>query len=377
MHTAEKSATGSRSTTSPALLALLLLAILAVLHGAADLFVPVAIALLLNLLLSPVVKTLGRHGIPPALSAAALVAALVGFVVVAVGGLADPAERWLTEAPQSVREVKQAFAAEDQLSGIQELAKEVDDLTQSDAPPETTEVVVKSPGVLTSAVGHLAEIAASTGIVVFLTYFLLASGDTMLRRATRCGRSWTERRRIVAIARQVQSDLSRYLATVTVVNFFLGAAVALTMHLLQVPNPLLWGAIAGLFNFAPYVGALATAAVLTIVGITTFDTLTAALKVPLAFLVLTIVEGQLLTPAVLGHRLSVHPLVVFLAIIFWGWLWGVAGALMAVPIITSLKVVADHVPGLNVVGNFIRRDDAAGLAATGPAARAPVARTTT
>jgi len=343
---------------SGALLALLLIAVVAVMYGAADLLVPIAFSLLLNLLLSPLVKALQRLGIPPALSAGVLVTTIVGLVVFAAGSLAGPAERWINEAPQSIREFqRQAFEAKDQLSGITELAEEVDELANTETPSNAQEVVVKGPGVLTSVVGQLPAIAAFTGIVIFLTFFLLASGDTLLRRTTRCGRTWAERRRIVSIARQIQADLSRYLGTVTVVNIILGAAVALVMHLLEVPNPLLWGAVAGLFNFAPYVGALATALVLTLVGITTFDSLTDALVVPLSFVALTILEGQLITPAVLGRRLSVHPLIVFLAIVFWGWLWGVAGALMAVPIVTSLKVVADHVPRLNIVASFIRRAD--------------------
>jgi predicted PurR-regulated permease PerM len=160
----------------------------------------------------------------------------------------------------------------------------------------------------------------------------------------------------VSISRQIEVDLSHYLATVTTVNFMLAIAVAAAMHWLEVPNPVLWGAMAGLFNFAPYVGALVSAAIMTIVGITTFDTLSDALMVPLTLLVLTILEGQVITPSVLGRRLAVHPLVVFLSIVFWGWLWGIAGALMAVPIITCLKVITDHVPQLNFLARFIRRE---------------------
>lgn len=352
-----------RPAASGPLLALLLIALIAVMHSAADLLVPIAFSLLLNLLLSPLVKSLKRIGIPTTLSAGVLVTTIVGLVIFAAGGLAGPAERWIKEAPQSVREFQsQAFEAQRELSGITELAKEVDELAGSDTPADAQEVVVKSPGVLTSIVGSLPSIAAYTGIVLFLTFFLLASGDTLLRRITRCGRTWTERRRIVSIARQIQSDLSRYLGTVTIVNLILGATVALVMHLLDVPNPLLWGAVAGLFNFAPYVGALATTLVLTVVGISTFDSLTDALVVPLSFFALTILEGQLITPTVLGRRLAVQPLIVFLAIIFWGWLWGVAGALMAVPIVTSLKVIADHVPRLSIVASFFRREESGGEA---------------
>lgn len=339
---------------------LLLLAVFAVLYVAAELFVPIAFSVLLFLLLSPVVRAMHRRGIPPPLTAGVLVATMVTLIVLAMMNLTEPADRWVSEAPQTVRDMRgKLFAAKDQFSGIQELAEEVNELTSGESSPETQEVVVKEPDLLTSIFGYLPRTAAFTGIVIFLTYFLLASGDTLLRRMTQCGRSWKERRMIVAIARQVQNDLSRYLGTVTLINFGLGTAVAVTMHVLEVPNPLLWGAMAALFNFAPYVGALASAGVLTIVGFATFETLSDALVVPAAFLALTVIEGQLITPSVLGLRLAVHPLIVFLSVICWGWLWGVAGALMAVPIMTMLKVIADHVPSLAPVSRFIRRQPAA------------------
>ena len=122
-----------------------------------------------------------------------------------------------------------------------------------------------------------------------------------------------------------------------------------------------------MFNFAPYVGALASAAVLTVVGISTFDTLGDSLAPVAVFLVLTILEGQLITPTVLGQRMSLSPLFVFLSVIVWGWLWGIAGALMAVPIVTSLKVLCDHVPGLKQIGDFARGDESRLPPAAAPA----------
>jgi predicted PurR-regulated permease PerM len=181
----------------------------------------------------------------------------------------------------------------------------------------------------------------------------------MLRKATRCGRSWSERRRIVSIARRVQSDMSRYLAAVALINVLLGTAVALSMHLLQMPNPLLWGVMVAVLNFAPYIGALVSAAVLTLVALTTFPSIAEALMVPGTFLALTILEGQLITPAVLGRRMALSPAIVFVSVIIWGWLWGIAGALMAVPIATSLKVVCDHLPTLGLLGSFLRDDSKA------------------
>lgn len=343
---------------------LLVLAVLAVLYLAADLFIPIAFAILVNLLLSPVVQALQRIGSPPAVSAMVLIVTLLVALAAIIASLAVPAEEWLQQAPTTLRELQEQIRlADGHFAGIQQLAEEVDQLAATDTPTAQS-VVVQGPGILENLLGGVPAVIAFVGMVVFLSFFLLAAGDNLLRRITRCGRTWTERRRIVSIARQTQIDLSRYLLTVTAINASLGAVVALTMYLLDVPNPLLWGAVTTLLNFAPYVGAMTMTAVLAVVGLTTFDSLGDALTVPLAFLVLTVIEGQLVTPSLLGRRMSLNPLVVFLSVISWGWLWGIAGALMAVPIVTSLKVVCDHVPSLRPIGNFLRRDEHPPLVAT-------------
>jgi predicted PurR-regulated permease PerM len=156
--------------------------------------------------------------------------------------------------------------------------------------------------------------------------------------------------------------MSRYLAAVTLINLLLGAAVALSMQLLQMPNPILWGTMVAVLNFAPYIGALVSAAVLTLAALTTFPDVAKALAVPGTFLALTIMEGQVITPAVLGRRMALSPAIVFISVIIWGWLWGIAGALMAVPIATSLKVICDHSPALGLFGSFLREDSKATVA---------------
>lgn len=353
----EALAAGTRRRMSLALTGLLILAVTACLYFAADLLTPIAFAFLLNLLLSPVVRWLHGFGVPTTLSAFAIVATLVGLLVLGVTMLAEPAERWIQEAPRTIRELQNdLFTAKSHLEGIQELADEVEELAQTAEPDDAQPVVVKGPSIAENLLIGLPTAAAFVGIVMFLTFFLLASGETLLRRMTRCGRNWTERRRIVTIARQIQLEQSRYLATVTLINVALGAATSAAMYLLDVPNPFLWGTMVALFNFAPYVGAVVSASVIAVVGLSTFDTLGASLAPSAVFLVLTILEGQLITPMILGQKMALNPLFVFLSVIVWGWLWGIAGALMAVPIVASAKVICDHVPGLEHVGSFVRGD---------------------
>jgi predicted PurR-regulated permease PerM len=247
--------------------------------------------------------------------------------------------------------------ARGKLADIQALADEVDELTKVEAAPQVQEVVVQPPGPLADFVGSLPSLLASAAVVVFLSYFLLASGDCLLQRATCCGRNLTERRRIVRIARHIQNDVSGYLTTVTLINTVLGIATGLALQLFGVPNPWLWGTMAGVLNFAPYMGALVSLFVLLVVGIMTFKLELLAFMVPGVFFALTVLEGQLITPLVLGRRMSLSPTVVFVSVIVWGWLWGGLGALMAVPIVTAFKVVCQHYPPLHYVHDFLRNNN--------------------
>ncbi len=339
-----------------ALTGLFVLAVGYTLNFAASLLVPIAFAIFLNILLSPAVRRMERYGVNRAVSAAVIILSIVAVTVVSVGFLAGPAEQWLADAPTTVRELKsQILDAKGHLEDIQELAEEVEEITSVQKPDTGPQpVVVEGPGMLEGFLGGLPGIIMGAVIVIFLTFFLLASGDSMLRRLTGCARTWTGRRKIVTVAREIQSDLSRYLATVTIINIALAGAIATAMHLLGVPNPLLWGTMVGALNFAPYVGSLVSLVILTIVGLTTFPTLSEGLLVPAVALLLTSLEGHVLTPSVLGRRMSLNPTVIFLSTLFWGWLWGVAGALMAVPIMTSLKVLIDHLPAQKHLAAFLR-----------------------
>ena len=333
------------------------LAVVYTLYFAAGLLIPIAIAIFISITFSPVVRYLARWRVPQSLSAALIVGTIMCVTALAVLALAGPAEKWLNDAPKAIRGLQDdILPAKGPMADFQELAAEVNELGSVNAPEQTPSVIIQGPGMLENVVGGLPTMLTSIGIVIFLSFFLMASGDSILRKLTRCGRCWSERRRIVSIARRVQSDMSRYLAAVTVINFFLGAAVALTMYLLEMPNPLLWGAMAAVLNFAPYIGAVVSAAILTLVALTTFPDFAEALTVPGTFLVLTILEGQVITPAVLGRRMALSPAIVFVSVVIWGWLWGIAGALMAVPIATSLKIICDHSPALGFFGSFLRDD---------------------
>jgi predicted PurR-regulated permease PerM len=153
--------------------------------------------------------------------------------------------------------------------------------------------------------------------------------------------------------------MAQYLFTITCINFALGLATALLMHLLGMPNPLLWGVMVALFNFIPYVGAAVSGIVLTVVAFVTFTDLHDILLVPLLYFSLETIEGQFITPYLTGKSLTLNPVMVFVSMLLWAWLWGVVGALMAVPILMTLKICCDHIESLRGLGEFVSGKPAA------------------
>lgn len=335
---------------------LAVVAILTVLYIASPILVPITLAIFLNLLLSPIVIFLRRFRFPDAVSAALLVFGMLLTLVVAINSLAEPAQQWLQQAPTALRNLQaKMMPVTEPMEQIKDLSKKVDELTSITKGDEVQEVSFQQPTILDQMTENLPGVATSLAIVIFLSYFLLASGDRFLRKAAELGENFSQSRRIVAMIKSVQVDLSAYLLTISVINLGLGACVAVTMYLLEVPNALLWGTLAALLNFAPYIGAFIMAGVLALVGIMTFNTLADAFLLPLIYAGFSIIEGQLITPTLIGHRLSLNSSIVFASLIFWGWMWGIIGALIAVPILLTMKVLFDNTTSLQTLGKFMER----------------------
>ena len=188
-----------------------------------------------------------------------------------------------------------------------------------------------------------------------LLYFLLASGDLFLRKTVRLIPTLRNKIQAVEVAREIQAMLGRYFFTVTVINAGLGVATAIAMQLLGMPNALLWGAMAMLLNYIPYLGPTASLVILSVAAVVTFDNLAQIWPVPAVFLTLTVLEGQLLQPVVVGRSLRMNPVMVFVAVLLLGWLWGIAGMFIAVPILATLKVICDHVERFAALGEYLGR----------------------
>ncbi len=173
-------------------------------------------------------------------------------------------------------------------------------------------------------------------IVFFLLYFLLAGSDRLRRNTMRALPDSTSERRVMVILRRLQKQISRYLLSISLINLLLGVVIAGLAWAFDLPNPLLWGAMMAFLNFVPYLGPFVGMAVITAVSIVSLSPPQSFLM-PVLFLLVTSLEGQMITPTILGRNLSINPIFIFISLTFWGWLWGIIGALLAVPIMVSFK----------------------------------------
>lgn len=345
---------GPFGVRSLALTGLLVLATFYTLYFGRAFFLPIVLALLLNSLLSPVVRGLKRLRIPNALGAALVVFGVLGGLGWGVYELSGPAYEWAQKAPQTMRRLERKLRElKKPVQTMSKATQQVEKITQvgGGQAPQTVQVTTETLG--ERMFSQVTELVAGGVVMFILLFFLLASGDLFLRKLIRVLPSLADKRRAVEIARQIETDISSYLVTITAINLALGLAVWGILSFLGVPNPLLWGVLAMITNYIPYLGAILMIAVLAMVGFLTFENTTQAMMVPLSFVGLNILESYLVTPLVLGHRLTLNPVVIFLGLTFWGWLWGITGALLAVPIMVVLKIFCDHTEPLRPIGEFL------------------------
>jgi predicted PurR-regulated permease PerM len=323
------------------------------LYLARDVLLPVSIAFLFALVLSPVVRGLARRGIPAAASATAIVVVmLVGFT--AIGFLlVEPIRAIVADAPRIAWEIQEKFAV---LRGpIEAIGRATSRITEIVTPTGAERVMVQDGAGL--PLGYLATDAgqrlAAMGLSLVLLLFVLASGDLFQEKLIKVLPTLSDRKRALRIARDIEHEVSRYLFTVTFINIGLGAAVGAAFWLLGMPSPILWALFAALANFLPYIGPAIVAIVSFGIAVVAFDTLGQALLAPLAFLMLTVLEGQILTPMIVGQRHALNAVVILISIAFWGWIWGILGALIAVPMLVTVKVFADHIEPFRPIGEFL------------------------
>jgi len=333
----------------------LLLALYALKIGS-DFFVPVMLAFLLSFLFAPVVRLLHRLYIPLSLGAALVLFGLIGVLTFGIYQLAAPASGWMAKLPNAAAQLEYRLSNLKQtFREFSKASREVERITKFDTAGTAQQVEVKKSSVGEILLGQTQGFLVSGGVMFVLLFFLLASGDMFLRKLVTVLPRFENKKLAVEISRQIEHDISRYLLTVTLINAVFGSAVGLSMYFIGLPNALLWGVMAGLLHFIPFLGAIVGISVVTLVALVTMDQLTSILLVPSAYLGLNLLEEYLFFPFLIGRRLLLNPVVIFIWLIFWGWLWGIPGALMAVPLLAIFKIVCDHIEPLAAVAEFLGR----------------------
>lgn len=338
---------------SVALTGIFVLGVFYTLYLARAFLVPLVVGLLLSFLFNPLVRRMKRARIPPSLSAAGILLTVVLTVAGGLWGLSGPAASWIGQAPQalSTAEVRLKKLMQP-LERFTRTAEHVDKMTDI-GDTGTPQVELKRESLASTVFGGTQNFLGSALIVSVLLYFLLAAGDMFLTKLIKVLPRLSDKKRAVQIARETEDQISAYLMTVTIVNVVFGVIVGIVVKLQGMPNPVLWGVLAGITNFIPYVGALAMAVILGLAALVHFDSTTQAAMVPLVFLILNFFEGNVISPRLIGQRLALNPVVVFTSVLFWGWIWGIVGSLLAVPIMAAIKIMCDHIEGLSPIGEFL------------------------
>lgn len=318
-----------------------------------DILVPVALGLLITLTLTPPVRWLRARGLPAALAAVSIVLGVAGAIGIGAWFLGAPVNELIESAPRTLARIRDRLAElQASAGGIDEVTRQVDEMVEGSGEAQTR-VVLEQPGLLSSAASSLASGMTSLAVALVFALFMLASGDLFYQKLVSVMPALSDKKRALRVVRDVEANVSRYLFTITLINAALGLVVGSLLHLWGMPGATLWGVIAAVLNFLPFVGALIGAGLLGAISLGQYDGLWAALVPPAIYLGCSTLEGNVLTPMIVGRRLELNTVAVFLAVAVWGWLWGIAGALMAVPMLVVFKVLCDHVDALHGWGEFL------------------------
>jgi predicted PurR-regulated permease PerM len=306
-------------------------------------FIPVALAFLAGLILSSPVEALFRLGLPRGLGAVLILIIALAAVAGLVALIWTPSQQWYASAPHTLSVIQRKFTP------VARLMNHIEELTDRagkvGAPPTSAEpaaLAVPQESVARVLLSTVRDAAIGLATFVIITLFLLAGGPPMVARMTAAFFDHLKAHHVQGYIDKVRAEVGQFYVTTTFINIGLGVATTLVMMAWGMPTPYLWGAVAAILNFIPYAGATTTLLVVTLVAIVSFDGLGHALGVALSYLGLSVIEGQVVQPLLVGRRLDVNPLLIFLGLWFGGVFWGIAGVILATPILLALKVIAEN-----------------------------------
>lgn len=344
-------------------IALSVLAILAVFYAlsmTAELVVPLLLAMMLKMMLQPAMRFLrARLKLPMGAAAFVLILGLFGLIGGIGATIAVPASGWIAKAPQGLQTLEdQLSRLRDPIEAAQHLLQRAEHLAAPAGSPPPAAAAPATPAIALSSVGISVLLGTQQFfgrffVLAVTLFFLLAAGDSMLRKLVEATPRFEEKKHVVYIVSEIERNVSRYLATITAINAAVGVLTGIAMYGCGIADPVLWGTVAFLLNYIPIVGPLIGVGIVYVVGLLTFGHAGQALLPAAIYLSIHVTEGQFVTPMLLSQQFTLSPVIVVLSLFFWHWMWGVTGALLSVPLLATIKIICDRIPRLASLGHML------------------------
>src|SRR5580700_9189767 len=328
------------------------LALLAIAYVAAEIVLPLVFAITLKLLLQPILRILERLHLPRMLAALLLILALFGTIVGLGTAISGPAGTWAAKLPEGIPRLQERLSfLRAPIDTLQQFLQQVENIGTTGAPQDAAPSL--GPNLLATLFAGTRSFASGFFTTVLFLYFLLVSGDIFLRRLVEILPRFSSKRQAVDISQQIESDISAYLVTITIMNAVVGIATGIVMWLTGIGDPILWGTVAFLLNYAPILGPTLGVVIFLLAGLLTIGTLWQALLPAGLYLGIHLVEGETVTPMLLARRFTLNPVLVILSLVFWFWMWGIPGAILSVPMLAIIKIICDRIRPLAALGHFL------------------------
>ncbi len=332
---------------------LFIFATLAACYTASSILLPIILAIILKFVLNPAMRLLQKAHIPSHVASLLVISVLFGGIYALGSVLSTPASDWAQQLPGTITKIQhQLHTITTPLKATQTVVQNAEILTQTTTTKPVT-VTIQGSSFSDRLLTNTQSLARGVGETFLVLYFLLASGDVFLRRLTEILPRFHDKRQAVLITQQIESDISAYLAAITLMNALVGIATGAIMSLYGLGDPILWGFMAFMLNYIPVLGPFIGITLFILVGISSQTTLYAALLPATIYLLVHITESTFLTPRVLAKRFTLNPVLIILALIFWYWMWGVPGAILATPLLAITKIICDRIESLRPVGHFM------------------------
>jgi predicted PurR-regulated permease PerM len=337
--------------TDPKLLVqifLLVIAVMTISYLAADIVLPIVLAFLLNLLFQPGMRLFERIRVPRPLAALLLIFGTFAAIVGIATALAGPAAAWAEKLPGGVARLEERLKfLSEPIQTLQNFLHQLDTVGQSGT------VVGSGPTMAETLFKGTQHFAGGFFETFLILFFLLISGDTFLRRTVEIVPSFKNKRRVVELSQQVEENISAYLVTITAMNATVGIATGLAMWACGLGDPILWASVAFFLNFVQILGPFVGVGLFFFAGLLTIDNGWQACLPAILYLSIHVIEGEAVTPMLLARRFTLNPVLVIISLIFWFWMWGVLGAVLAVPMLAIAKIICDGLKPLNALGHFL------------------------